>query len=327
MASEVGELGSLKEVEGLNSHEGLAVIHFWASWSKPCQQMQEAMCDLAKDCPNVKFYKVVAEDVPEVSLKFDVVAVPTFILLKGGKVVDRVNGAHVPELAKKTAAHDKIPVLPLSVLSQAVPPKEDLDLQLKRLINTSPCMLFMKGTPTEPKCGFSRQIIGILEEYNADFGSFNILMDDEVRQGLKKFSNWPTYPQLYVKGELIGGLDIVKEMKESGELEAMLPKVQSLDERLKQLINKHNIMLFMKGTPEEPRCGFSKTMCNILKEAKVEFGSFDILEDEKVRQGLKKYSNWPTYPQLYANGELVGGLDIVKELQAANELVESLKSS
>lgn len=59
MASEVGELGSLKEVEGLNSHEGLAVIHFWASWSKPCQQMQEAMCDLAKDCPNVKFYKVV----------------------------------------------------------------------------------------------------------------------------------------------------------------------------------------------------------------------------------------------------------------------------
>ena len=75
-------------------------------------------------------------------------------------------------------------------------------------------MLFQKGTPTAPKCGFSRQAIELLTDANVSFGYFNILEDDEVRQGLKSYSDWPTYPQLYVRGELVGGLDILKEMSE-----------------------------------------------------------------------------------------------------------------
>jgi len=71
-------------------------------------------------------------------------------------------------------------------------------------------------------------------------------------------------------------------------------------------------MVFMKGTPQENRCGFSRQMVTILNELGVEYSSFNILADQEVRQALKTYSNWPTYPQLYANGELVGGLDIVK---------------
>jgi Grx4 family monothiol glutaredoxin len=78
-------------------------------------------------------------------------------------------------------------------------------------------MLFMKGLPSAPKCGFSRQIVELLENEHAEFDTFNILDDDEVRQGLKKYSDWPTYPQLYVDGDLVGGLDIVKEMVESGD--------------------------------------------------------------------------------------------------------------
>lgn len=74
-------------------------------------------------------------------------------------------------------------------------------------------MLFMKGNPTDPKCGFSRQIVALLNEENIQYGTFDILNDNEVRQGLKQFSNWPTYPQLYVNGTLVGGLDILKEMK------------------------------------------------------------------------------------------------------------------
>lgn len=74
-------------------------------------------------------------------------------------------------------------------------------------------MLFMKGNPTDPKCGFSRQIVALLNEDKIQYGTFDILNDNEVRQGLKQFSNWPTYPQLYVNGSLIGGLDILKEMK------------------------------------------------------------------------------------------------------------------
>ena len=75
----------------------------------------------------------------------------------------------------------------------------------------------MKGDPTTPKCGFSRQIVALLNEQNVKFDTFDILEDEEVRAGLKTFSDWPTFPQLYIDGELVGGLDIVKEMIGSGE--------------------------------------------------------------------------------------------------------------
>ncbi|CAN7985016.1 unnamed protein product, partial [Ixodes hexagonus] len=84
--------------------------------------------------------------------------------------------------------------------------------------------------------------------------------------------------------------------------------------RLEQLIRKAPVMVFMKGSPDAPRCGFSRTLVDIFKRAQISFDSFDILTDEDVRQGLKKYSNWPTYPQVYAKGSLVGGLDIIKVL-------------
>ena len=81
-----------------------------------------------------------------------------------------------------------------------------------------PVMLFMKGTADEPRCGFSRKAVALLKEQNVPFTTFDILGDDEVRQGLKTFSNWPTYPQLYGAGALLGGLDIMNELAEAGEL-------------------------------------------------------------------------------------------------------------
>merc|ERR1719242_571926 len=131
--------------------------------------------------------------------------------------------------------------------------------------------------------------------------------------------------KLYIKGELVGGLDIIKEMVESNELQSMIPKkANSLEKRMKELISSGNVMVFMKGNRNEPRCGFSRTLMEILKETDVEFSTFDILSDEDIRQGLKKFSNWPTYPQVYVQGELVGGLDIIKELKEGEELLATL---
>lgn len=100
--------------------------------------------------------------------------------------------------------------------------EEEIDRRLKKLIHSSQTMLFMKGTPDEPRCGFSNKVVSALREEGVEFSSFDILTDEEVRQGLKIYSNWPTYPQLYHKGELLGGCDIVLEMKESGELRSTL---------------------------------------------------------------------------------------------------------
>ncbi|NXI14924.1 GLRX3 protein, partial [Irena cyanogastra] len=184
-------------------------------------------------------------------------------------------------------------------------------------------MLFMKGFPKEPRCGFSKQMVEILQRHGVAFSSFDIFSDEEVRQGLKSFSNWPTYPQLYVAGELIGGLDIVKgAVLADLSISFFLPTSALCwgDNqgiflsfcRLKSLINKAPVMLFMKGNKQMAKCGFSKQILEILNNTGVDYETFDILEDEEVRQGLKSFSSWPTYPQLYVKGELVGGLDIVK---------------
>ena len=93
-----------------------------------------------------------------------------------------------------------------------------------------------------------------------------------------------------------------------------------IKEKIKKLIDEHNVCLFMKGTPDSPQCGFSMTVSNILKHLKVEFNGINVLEDESLRQGIKDFSDWPTIPQLYVKGEFIGGCDIVKELFEKGEL-------
>jgi monothiol glutaredoxin len=89
-------------------------------------------------------------------------------------------------------------------------------------IESSDVVLFMKGTPVFPQCGFSSTVVQILGHLGVKFKSFDVLKDPELRQGIKEFSNWPTVPQLYVKGEFVGGCDIIREMYESDELESLL---------------------------------------------------------------------------------------------------------
>ena len=94
--------------------------------------------------------------------------------------------------------------------------------QIKKDITENDVVLYMKGTPTFPQCGFSSVASQILQRLGAEFKGVDILQDPELRQGIKDFSEWPTIPQLYVKGEFIGGCDIMKEMYESGELQQVL---------------------------------------------------------------------------------------------------------
>ena len=101
---------------------------------------------------------------------------------------------------------------------------ETLQKKIEALINSAPVFLFMKGTPEEPQCGFSAKVVDILHELKVTFSSFDIFSDEEIRQGVKDYSNWPTYPQLYVNGKLVGGCDIVVEMAQSGELKELLEK-------------------------------------------------------------------------------------------------------
>ncbi len=94
--------------------------------------------------------------------------------------------------------------------------------KIKDLINDNQVCLFMKGTPEAPQCGFSMAVANVLKHLNVNFKGINVLEDENLRQGIKDFSDWPTIPQLYIKQEFIGGCDIVKEMFEKGELKKIL---------------------------------------------------------------------------------------------------------
>ena len=98
----------------------------------------------------------------------------------------------------------------------------DVTENIKNEIKSNEVVLFMKGTPVFPMCGFSAAVVQILKNLGIKYSSVNVLDSDEMREGIKKFSNWPTIPQLYIKEEFIGGCDIVKEMYESGELLELL---------------------------------------------------------------------------------------------------------
>ena len=199
----------------------------------------------------VSFLSVDAEELPDISETYDVTAVPLLVLQRDGKILESVSGSDASNVrhaierhAGKSGNNGKLGLPPalaatsrhnaeaaaaqpsadhrdyaLGAANGAATPelvstqgsKEELDKRLAELVKAAPVMLFMKGTPSSPQCGFSRQLVGLLRDNGVRYGFFNILADDDVRQGLKVWSDWPTFPQLYLHGELVGGLDIVKE--------------------------------------------------------------------------------------------------------------------
>lgn len=332
---------SLEDIKAEQLKGSKLVLFFWASWHEPSKaggQLQESFSLLGqKHSATTEFMMIEAETAPEISQHFNVEVVPTYVALSGQTEVGRIDHVNPPELVKLALK------LSNAAAQAPVDPAVEMKKKLDGIVNRAPVMLFMKGSPDQPRCGFSRQIVELFKEHNIIYGHFDILQDQEVRSELKTYSNWPTYPQVYVGGDFQGGLDIIKEMKavaeeEGGEslkdqmgitaieeemAKAAAQRQQTLDERLAALTHSAKVMLFMKGTPDQPRCGFSRQIVEIFKEDDIIYGHFDILQDEEVRSGLKTYSDWPTYPQVYVNGTLIGGLDILKEMKEDGE--ESLK--
>lgn len=189
-------------------------------------------------------------------------------------------------------------------------------------------MVFMKGNPTNPRCKFSKALVRFLMGKNiVRFGYFDVLQDQIVREALKVYSNWVTYPQVYIKGELVGGLDVVQELDAQGEL---LPKVpaeclgKGLFPRVKAIIDSKPVMLFMQGTPDAPQTEDDRQAVQLLRELGVEFGWFDVsaADAEEIRLGHQQYALSKGYPQLWAHGQHVGNLDAMLAKHRDGALVQ-----
>lgn len=237
----------------------LLLISFHAPWAAPCAQMATVLKTLAAEYPadgTTSWVSLNAEDLSDISEKYDVTAVPFLVLSKGGQVLETVSGSSAVKVRNAIEAHAGKPgagagtatatngsssvatangkgdamAVDEQVETDPARAKEELNKRLEELVKAAPVMLFMKGTPSAPQCGFSRQMVAMLRENSVKYGFFNILADDEVRQGLKEFADWPTYPQLWIDGELVGGLDIVSFAQAS----LREPKSSSLTRKLGQ---------------------------------------------------------------------------------------------
>jgi len=207
----------------------ISLINFWAPWAAPCAQMNEVVLELSRKYPELLVLQVEAEEQPDIAESFEIEAVPSFIILRGHTLLGRISGADASSLTSTIATHLR-PVSSVQAKSysnvQPAPADTEtpaqLEERLKGLMNRERVMLFMKGSPDAPRCGFSRKTVGILRDHGVQFGSFDILSDESVRQGLKVINNWPTFPQLIVNGEFVGGLDIIQEMIENGEFDEVV---------------------------------------------------------------------------------------------------------
>lgn len=199
----------------------LIALYFHTPWAGPCQAMNTVFRTLAEAHKSVLFLSINAEDHAEISEIFEVSAVPYFILIRNSTILKELSGADPKEFVSALNQFSGESVAQSTSLTNGAAPEaqpeqkeespEALNERLKKLTSAAPVMLFMKGSPSSPQCGFSRQMVAILREHQVRFGFFDILKDDTVRQGLKAFSDWPTFPQLYMNGEFQGGLDIIKE--------------------------------------------------------------------------------------------------------------------
>lgn len=339
------------------------VIHFGASWCDPCKAMNEIMETLASEfaassesTTPVSFAYCDAEELEDSAEKYEVTSVPTFVITNDAKVVKTIEGADGGQLAQavKTycsssssasrgsegatttttvmkASKEKENAKPTTTSAET---EEELQKRLVHLTTVQPVVLFMKGNRESPQCGFSRKSSEALTNAGITYGTFDILSDENVRQGLKVFSDWPTYPQLYLNGELAGGNDIILEMAADGTLKTECEqaiekwtktKTEKTNKRIESILaESKDILLFMKGSPDEPKCGFSSKVVKALNETGEAYDTFDILKDDEIRQGMKVYSDWPTFPQLYYKKELMGGCDIVLEMAADGSLKEEI---
>ena len=224
------EILSIADLEKIKSSGQPTLLFFYAQWQEEAllKDLQEAIAALSQKFPTVLVHSLEAEQNAELSGLLQVSLVPSYFALHGQSTLGKVEGANPSALMKLVKQLSVLKTEPTVVATSSSTPV-DITSRLVPLINTSPVMLFMKGSPATPKCtsnthsyvssltllfsdlslfcgynssylgGFSRQICEILQEHNIPFASFDILTDDEVRSGLKTYSDWPTYPQLYGK--------------------------------------------------------------------------------------------------------------------------------
>lgn len=234
---DVQSLQQFLKLARTDAGDKLVVLFFYMPWMKSCKVLKEVVLALSRSVGkgHCNFLQINIERNSKIVKLLGISQVPAFFLVRNGVVIKALAGVDPRQFLKafhecsengiQTKAPHQHRILPATLATDGIDgDEEDNDLLdpeegdeddicegLNRLVNAAPVMVFIKGSASHPRCKFSRQMVSILRQHNVKFGFFDILKDRITREQLKEYSDWPTFPQLYINGQFEGGLDIVKE--------------------------------------------------------------------------------------------------------------------
>jgi glutaredoxin-related protein len=267
----------------------------------------------------IKLYKHLAfawvdcEKYTELAEKYEVETVPTMLLFHPHKTeVDKLVNPSPGSLDQEIEKQNEYYKIGLAA------EKERVFKEIEVILGSAPLVAFIKGTPTEPKCKFTKRLLAHFSKLEiAVFKSFNILEDPRIRQWLKVYSNWQTYPQIYINKEFIGGIDVIDELVENDEFLDVVPKEckkQPPIDIFENMLDSFDLVVLIQGTPENTKCEKSKSILELMSNHSLKYVTVDYesLEGE-VQSHVKSKYNVDSYPYIFLKHSTFGNEEVLKK--------------
>eukprot|EP00915_Cephaloidophora_sp_WS-2016_P000154 GHVH01000243.1.p1 GENE.GHVH01000243.1~~GHVH01000243.1.p1 ORF type:complete len:233 (+),score=41.40 GHVH01000243.1:27-725(+) len=194
--------------------------YFHVSNDDTSKMLTDMIEDLEQDCKSISFGvgRDDSGDVSKAAAEYEIATIPTVVLFKGGTELARVSGPQFPLIVRMVQDAEN---------GRYKSKKSDIEQRCYQIVNSAPIVVLMKGAKENPFCGFSKTLVKMLNDYNIDFDGFDIFTDEDVREAIKRLYNWPTYPQLYANGVLVGGLDVIKDIVAEGGADGLKDEIRA----------------------------------------------------------------------------------------------------
>lgn len=291
------------------ANEGLALVVLGIENTGMLEQVRTVIAHFADEFPDLTYYEAIAESPEKVQSllaewhEIEIVSLPCCLFWANGKYLGiKVEGANPPALL--AAIRDARRSNNTPVLKAFLRDKSDI-------------VLFQEGPPTEPQTEEQANIIAMLVKIGCPFQpiDFNDLNSD-VKHAVEAACGYGSPPILRIKTKFIAKAKNIQMAIDSGEIQKLCKdKLLVGDDWIKNIVKSRSIMVIIKGTVQEPFCRFTKELLIIMaSEGITNFGYFNVFDSDKFREGIKALYKWPTFPQLYVRGTLVGGIDVVKQI-------------
>ena len=295
----------------------------WASWDSHSQNLLSMLQEMPSIYKNVQVAYVDCDEAEDLIDSLDVDTVQTVVVLhpigSESRSNEKIEGIRAETLTdiveKENKAYDGWYELE----------KKKAFRDIEASIATFPFFIFIKGTKEEPKCKFTRRLVEMLGKSDYDYRTFNILENSRIRQWLKTYSNWPTFPQMFIDQKFMGGIDVVTELIEGEEFDEMVPemcKPLPPKEKLAKMLKQSKIVLLLNGTVEEPKDEASKALIAKINTLDCEYSIVDVTSNAEFPTHLPAEQK---VPYVFMDGVPACGMDGLDQLAAQDSFKSAQK--